>query len=341
MRKNFLHLLCILLVSLPLFAGEKWEVYFTNPQKLKNTGVKNPQDGLISMIRDCHKSFHGAFYDISSMKIADELIAAHNRGIDVRLVTEKDTFSGDAITKILESGIPVVTDSGPGLMHNKFAIADGSSVFTGSYNTTDNCTLKNNNNAIIVHSQELAEIYTSEFSEMFDHRIFANRREHGAFAELQKKYYVKLDGININVYFAPEDNVEKIIHDRIKKARESIRFMYFSFTSDNIGELMIEKFKAGIKVQGVFEKKGSGSEHSEYIKMKIEGLPVRLDKNRHVMHHKIIIIDDVRVITGSYNLSNNANKRNDENIIIIDSPEIAGKYIEEFHRIYGREDNDK
>jgi len=269
------------------------------------------------------------------MKIADELIAAYIRGVDVKLVTENDTCAGETITKIIESGIPVVADTGNGLMHNKFAVIDGTSVFTGSYNTTENCTWKNNNNALLIRSEELAEIYFSEFTEMFESRIFGNKKEEGAFAELQKKYYVKLDDMNINVYFAPEDNVEKIIYGRIKKAEKSIKFMQFSFTSDQIGELIIEKFKEGIAVEGVFEKKGSGTEYSEYTKMKIEDIPVRLDRNTGVMHHKVIIIDDYRVITGSFNISKNANNKNDENIIIIDSRELASKYIEEFNRIYG------
>ena len=68
--------------------------------------------------------------------------------------------------------------------------------------------------------------------------------------------------------------------------------------------------------------------------MKVESVPVRLDKNRGVMHHKVIIIDDYRVITGSFNISKNANNKNDENIIILDSRDLALKYIEEFNRIY-------
>jgi phosphatidylserine/phosphatidylglycerophosphate/cardiolipin synthase-like enzyme len=316
-------------------AGQKWEVYFTNPLMIKKTGVINPLDGLINAIRKSEKSFYGAFYDISSMKITDELIAAFNRGIDVKLVTENDTFSGPAVTKLIETGIPVVADTGTGLMHNKFAVIDGNSIFTGSYNTTENCTLKNNNNAILIRSPELAEIYNSEFNEMFHSRIFGNRKEEGAFAGFSKKYHVKLDDMNINVYFAPEDNVEKIIYDRIENAEKSIKFMEFSFTSDKIGEVIIKKFKEGITVEGVFEKNGSDTEYSEYTKIKIEGIPVRLDTNKYIMHHKVIIIDDYRVITGSFNISKNANNRNDENIIIIDSRELASKYIEEFKRIYG------
>ena len=68
--------------------------------------------------------------------------------------------------------------------------------------------------------------------------------------------------------------------------------------------------------------------------MKIEGVPVVTDNNIHVMHHKVIIIDGYRVITGSYNLSANANTKNDENIMIIDSREIAALYMKEFVRLY-------
>ena len=68
--------------------------------------------------------------------------------------------------------------------------------------------------------------------------------------------------------------------------------------------------------------------------MKLEGLQVRLDRNRGAMHHKVIIIDGERVIMGSYNYSRNANRYNDENIMIIDNREIAGRYLAEFKRLW-------
>ncbi|MCL1864490.1 MAG: phospholipase D-like domain-containing protein [Spirochaetes bacterium] len=336
MKRIVLTLFILFAVSITGFTEKNWEVYFTNPDKIKNVKVINPQDGLIAAIKGSKNSFYGAFFDISSIKIANEIIAAYKRGVDVKLVTDNSTFSGTAITKIYESGIPIVQNTGKGLMHNKFAVVDGSSVFTGSYNTTENCTHKNNNNAIIINSVEIAEIYSAKFNEMFDNEIFGNTKDVGAFTRLKRKYYVKLDDIDINVYFAPEDNVEKIIYGRIAKAKKSVKFMQFAFTSGVISDIIIKKFKEGIEVKGVFERKGSATEHSQYTKMKIEGIPVRLDGNRHIMHHKVIIIDDYIVITGSFNISKNANRRNDENIIITNSEEIALKYIEEFNRIYGK-----
>ncbi len=334
MKKIFICLLSLLLFSSQLFAEQLYEVYFTSPGKTKSSLI-NPEKGLINAIRNSKTFFFGAFYDISSMNIAHELINAHKRGVEIKLVTDNDTFSGGAIDALIENGIAVETDNSAGLMHNKFAVIDGTSVFTGSYNTTDNCSQKNNNNALLIRSTELSSIYLAEFNEMFLAGIYGNRREEGAFSELMKKYYVKLGDIDINAYFAPEDNIEKILYGRLLKAKKSIRFMQFSFTSDTIGELIIEKFKQGIRVEGVFEKKGSGSEYSEYVKMKIEGLPVRTDRNINVMHHKVIIIDDEITITGSYNISKNANTRNDENILIIHNPGIAAIYTGEFDRVYG------
>lgn len=332
MKKTLLSLMLIL--ALNASAGEKKiEVCFTDPEKIRKS-VCEPEAALISLINSCSSSFDGAFYDISSMRVTAALLEALDRGVTIRLVTESDTLSGRAIEQIIDAGIPVVHDGNHGLMHNKFAIVDRSIVYTGSTNATDNCAYKNNNNSVIIKSVELAEIYSSEFEEMFIHGVFGNRKEYGIFAPFINRYHVKVDGININAYFSPDNNVEKIINSRIRKAEKSIRFMAFSFTSDLIGETMIEKFKKGITVEGIFERNGSGSEHSEYTKMLVEGIPVKKDGNWHQMHHKVIIIDEKIVITGSFNFSKNANIRNDENIIIIDSQVIAAEYIEEFRRIY-------
>ena len=82
------------------------------------------------------------------------------------------------------------------------------------------------------------------------------------------------------------------------------------------------------------ERDGSSTKESEYIKMKVEGISVKLDNNRYKMHHKVMIIDESIVVTGSYNFSRGANVRNDENVLIIEDAEIAGMYMKEFNRLY-------
>ena len=169
---------------------------------------------------------------------------------------------------------------------------------------------------------------------MFDEGIFGNRKEYGPFAELIKLRRVEFSNAKVEVYFSPEDKIGDVITEYIRKAEKSIRFMAFSFTSEKISEAMIKKFHEGKDVKGIFERRASNTAYSEYTKMRIDGLPVKLDKNRANMHHKVIIIDEEIVITGSFNFSKNADKINDENIIIIKNKVLAEKFLEEFFRLF-------
>ncbi len=314
-----------------------WELYFTSPGKPGGQSIrKNPAAGIIGMINKSAKNFYGAFYELSEPRIVRALINAGKRGVEVKLVIEADTARKRKNIQAgwRDAGIEVVCDSGKGLMHNKFAIIDDSYIWTGSYNPTVNDTEKNNNNAICIRSTELAQIYREKFMRMFRDKSFGVKRKAGPFSGITDEYYVKVEGTDINAYFSPEDNIERIILKRLSKAKSSIHFMAFSFTSDNIGEMMIGMHKKGVRVLGLFERKGSRDSHSEYTKMKLEGLPVKVDRSKSLMHHKVIIIDEFRVITGSYNFSRNAQRFNDENILIIDNRAIAAEYLTEFERLY-------
>ena len=328
-------LLFVLFQSSGLSAQGWYELYFTEPQKNnRKTSFSPPETALISLIDSAKSNIDGAFFEIGSLNVADAFIRAQKRGVAVRLVTDDRNTKKTAYKRVISAGIPVVDDGKKGLMHNKFAIVDGKTVWTGSYNITDNCAYRNNNNAIRIDSPQLASIYEAEFNEMFEDKIFQNRKESKAVSILSNPYYVKIGDTNINAYFSPDNDIENILVKRISKAKRSIYFMAFSFTSDPIGEAMIAAYKKGVKVEGIFEKNGSNTAESEYNKMIVEGIPVALDVNKKNMHHKVIIIDENIVITGSYNFSRNASRKNDENVLIIENPEIAARYVAEFRSLY-------
>jgi len=52
------------------------------------------------------------------------------------------------------------------------------------------------------------------------------------------------------------------------------------------------------------------------------------------MHHKVFIIDDKIVVTGSYNFSNNSENTNDENLVFVNNSDIAAYYEEEFDKVW-------
>jgi phosphatidylserine/phosphatidylglycerophosphate/cardiolipin synthase-like enzyme len=73
--------------------------------------------------------------------------------------------------------------------------------------------------------------------------------------------------------------------------------------------------------------------------MKAAGLDVLQDGNPYLMHHKVFIIDSKTVIVGSFNFSQNAETANDENLLILDEPALAGQFAAEFARVYAQAKN--
>ena len=70
---------------------------------------------------------------------------------------------------------------------------------------------------------------------------------------------------------------------------------------------MLERAKAGVTVTGIFETRGSETDFSDLGLLFCAGLPMRQDGNPGTFHHKVIIIDEKIVITGSLNFSDSCN----------------------------------
>ena len=309
------------------------EVFFSkvNGTTEELPGEENIDQRLIEKLSKAKKTVDCALYELDSDIIATAMISAKNRGVQVRIVTDTDYMKNAAVKKVQAAGIVVVEDNRSAIMHDKFIIIDGEYVWTGSFNTTENDAGRNNNNAIIIKSKELAENYTIEFKEMFIDKQFGITSPDYIPYPLIKM----TDGTELITLFSPENNADKFIIEEIKTAKKSIHFLAFSFTHDAIGQAMIDKFKQGIELKGVFETRGAKTTYSEYPKMKKEGIDVRLDANKYNLHHKVIIIDDKTVLMGSFNFSENATSNNDENLLTLrNNTYISKNYNDEFNSLY-------
>lgn len=151
--------------------------------------------------------------------------------------------------------------------------------------------------------------------------------------ELEQQLEIKILGI----YFSPRGSCQDQIIHWISRANVSIHILIYSFTLDPIRDALIEAHRKGVEVMIVFEK-GQISKYSEYQMLKDAGVEVRNDTNPKLMHNKIMIIDNVIVVTGSYNWSRNAEEYNNENILIIRSTHVAAIYEEEFEKIWNESD---
>jgi phosphatidylserine/phosphatidylglycerophosphate/cardiolipin synthase-like enzyme len=211
-------------------------------------------------------------------------------------------------------------------MHNKFIIFDQHLVWTGSTNLTVSGTSYNNNNVLIIDSPRLAAIYQHEFDEMWDGQFGPSS------PSTSQQQMVTIEDTPIQVLFAPEDSAMAHIISLVEGAQSSIRFMAFSFTYRQLGEALLERAASGVDVQGIFEARNSENEFSQLPVLYCGGLPVRQDGNPATFHHKVLIIDNQVLVTGSLNFSISADESNDENVIILTNVEIASQYLQEFDR---------
>jgi phosphatidylserine/phosphatidylglycerophosphate/cardiolipin synthase-like enzyme len=317
-----------------------WEVYFTDPVAMNNPDVVagSIEEKLIGFINNAQTSIHIASFEFNLTPVAGALIAAKNRGVDVKWVTDDENgLEYDAqpgrgqFSQMAAAGIELKDDAGrSALMHNKFWIFDGQIVWTGSTNITVNGIFKQNNNVLVIRSAEIGFIFEREFQELWSAQLGPR-----APSTINLQWAI-LDGTPIQALFSAEDEVVGNLIALVNDAQASIRFLAFSFTDYPLAQAMIDRGKAGVDVKGVFETFGSNSTRSELKTFWCAHLPVRQDGNGSFLHHKVIVIDSSIVVTGSLNYSTSADEENEENVVILENPEIAALYLQEFDKLWGQ-----
>lgn len=310
---------------------EDWyHIYFTNPDDPNAKSYRGgPDEWLAQAIDSARISVDVAVYHLNLWSIRDALIDAHNRGLSVRMVTESDNFDEIEVQEIAEAGIPIIGDRRESLMHHKFVIIDGTEVWTGSMNFTTTGAYQNDNNLLQIQSAEIAENFTAEFEEMFENDFFGND-----ILSNTPNPSVQLDSSQIETYFSPDDYTEDRMVELIDRAEDEIAIMAFTITSDPISDALINAHIRGVNISGVLEESQYYSNiGNDFDRLVETGLDLHLDQNTFNMHHKVMVIDQETVVTGSYNFSRSASEFNDENTLIIWNQNIAQQFLKEFKRI--------
>lgn len=255
-------------------------------------------------------------------KLADIIDSSSNAACALYALTEPrvlGSVKNKAVPLVLDASVEQRTAKfkdavfGPEghTMHDKFCIINGDRVVTGSHNPTKN---RNHDLLIIIDSKDLAKVYKDEYLEMRGD-VFGGGKPTKAVVIPTK------DG-SMTAFFCPDDPCEDIVRDRLDKARTSIFFQAFSFTSSPIAESLISALGRGLRVSGVTEK-GQESQYSQFSLLNGSNIPVILHDDAWLLHRKLFIIDNQTIITGSANPTKSGYHSNDENIIIIDDGTIA------------------
>ncbi|MFN2476196.1 MAG: phosphatidylserine/phosphatidylglycerophosphate/cardiolipin synthase family protein [Chthoniobacterales bacterium] len=329
---------------------------------------------LASFIKAARRTLEFALYDMRlSEPLKAQLLAVLREraasGVQIRicydgdkplkpnLAVGQDPASAGTSAQVESLGFPSRRIAGMKLMHNKFIVRDGASVWTGSLNLTDQAFTLMENNVVEIDSPELAASFMKDFEELWEKQNF---EETGNIATSAVPLTFAGQRATAQVMFSPGRglDIDTEIARRLHAATRRVRICSLLLNSGTLINALLDLLNAGrVSVSGVYDRtqmadvfrqwQGVPSNHWKtpaiadiVARAKLAGknsTPYSPTGRHDFMHNKILVIDDT-VITGSYNFSRSA-QFNAENILFLESAalaEIYSKYIDHVVQKYAR-----
>jgi phosphatidylserine/phosphatidylglycerophosphate/cardiolipin synthase-like enzyme len=326
-------------------------VYFTdpynNPPSLSSIStIKKPIDFALKEFIDSspQTTMYICIYEVNNTTITAAVDDAVNCGVKVYAIFDKDVS-----TSVFKSNFEYKKlASGTQIMHNRFVVVKSSKVWTGPYNFTVSATYEQDNFALEIFSNQLAEIYEKAFLYMWEHsnNISISTR----IAEFNNKQVSLDDGTKITVYFNPysrEPELKDVLINNwydFYEEKSKIKKLCFAvswFTEKSLADYLIQMKKQNISISGIVDDQTSGD--PVFAQLRNEGIDIWFDGRQTwagdgLMHHKFCVLDpftkNAKVICGSANWSDSAltsgSNKNYENLLVIGSQQIAEIFIKNF-----------
>lgn len=140
---------------------------------------------------------------------------------------------------------------------------------------------------------------------------------------------------NCKVCFTPSQACLPMIIAELDQAKTTIQMQAYSLTSKPIADALIRAKRRGVHIIVLADKSQKRERYTQVKLLKRSGIAVYIDHRPAIAHNKIIIIDGLTVIGGSYNFSNSAESRNAENVTIIKNKDFAALYEANFKKRLG------
>ena len=301
-------------------------------------GPDDLQAAIVGFIDEAQEKLLIAVQELESVPIAQAIINARQRGVQVRVILEGKYLRVDRATAdpwatqgqnetnreicdaLHRANIEVITDLNPETFHQKFIVRDPEgtrvAVLTGSTNFTPTGTGQNLNHVVILRSKRIADLYLEEFEEAWTGTFGQKNERH----KRAPKCY-RVSRVRVKVLFAPDHAPELEIMKQMLKATQRVDFAMFTFAqSSGIDDAMICLNRSTVPVRGVLDRRQANQDWAATRPMANAGAELwwpRADSGIRKLHHKLAVIDRQVVIAGSFNYTAPANAMNDENIIVI------------------------
>ncbi len=328
--------ICIYDFRLTLPAISQKIVDAVNDAAARGVAVRVAYDANQKSDEEIIKQFSGAGGDPAPTGTEAFLQAELRPAVETKAIAEESPATPPTVTDE-----PITPDSQ--IMRNKYMVADAgterAAVWMGSANFTVDAWALQDNNVVVLSSQELAARYLADFEELWKAE---NLRDTGK----GDKGSVAIGGLEVGYAFAPAEGtaIRDLITEAISAATKRIRVASMVTSSPEILTALKGAIDGGIDFGGVYDYAQSTGVIADWVKHpeKVAQLKAVLahlvpkhserfsnhhpDSAHNFMHNKIVVADDT-VVTGSFNFSANA-LRNAENAVSFTEPLLAGAYAD-------------
>ena len=117
-------------------------------------------------------------------------------------------------------------------------------------------------------------------------------------------------------------------------ARASVDVCVFTITDNRIVDAMDRAHRRNVQIRVISDDDKAMDAGSDIDRLERMGIPVRVDRSEHHMHHKFAIFDKSKLLTGSYNWTRSASLHNEENFVITTDRDLLKDFTRMFDKLW-------
>ncbi len=289
---------------------------------------------VVELIEGAQSRIDVAQFTFSRKEIEAALVAAHERGVTLRVAMDSGQARDGSLSRRLEAaGVPVKFVAGreagggsfSGIQHAKFMIVDGGIVATGSNNWSSTGTSINEENTIVIGGAS-ADPLISGFACHFE-AIWAGTPDAAGACT------------NEVVAFTPSSAAFKRIRNELRASQRSVDVLMHHLKYGKLVKELAKAAERGVRVR-VLVNEADRQEHtgSSWTRLTNAGGQIRFKQNNaeayQLMHHKLVIVDDSLLVNGSGNWSGSAFFNNFENYVRYGDPRVVNPFVDLYDRLW-------
>ncbi len=278
----------------------------------------------------------------------------------------------DALQILANAQIPIIDDtadgsSGSGLMHHKFMVVDGKQTVVTSANWTlsdvhgdlgQRATRGNQNNLLSIDSSPVAQVFTEEFNLMWgDGPGGLTDSQFKVTKQPRPPVSIPVGDSQITIHFSPSaknqdwaTTTNGLIGQTLARSKSQTDLALFVFSEPQLNPILEASALRQVAVRVLIDREFAYRPYSQMLAM-LGVKPCQSNSRRiwakpittagvpelpvgDLLHHKFAVIDKSIIITGSHNWSAAGNHKNDETLLVVESPIVATHFQREFDRLY-------